>query len=160
MKKPLLLGALLSVCVIIVAFVFSQVYPGGIISYWKFDEGDGYTVYDPVNGNHGTIYGATRTKGIVGNALSFDGMDDYVSISDSPSLNPSQFSLSLWAKNTSPSYTEKVLITKGMNNISYRISVMPDGTVKFLVQNSIHNFTKVESLTFSSGEDRIWSPFL
>ncbi len=157
MKKSLLIGVLSMACVLIVAFVLAQVYPEGMVSFWKFDEGAGNTGYDSLNGNHGTIHGATWTTGMDGKALSFDGMDDYVSISDTPSLNPSEFSLSLWAKNTSPGYTEKALMTKGMSDISYRISVMPDGTVKFLVQDAFENFEKADSLTLDTDEDRIWS---
>jgi len=50
----------------------------GMVSYWKFDEGSGDIAHDFVNGNDGTIYGAMWDSGIVSNALSFDGNDDYV----------------------------------------------------------------------------------
>lgn len=50
----------------------------GMVAYWKFDEGSGSVANDSVNENHGIIYGATWTTGIVGGALSFDGIDDYV----------------------------------------------------------------------------------
>jgi len=39
------------------------------------------------HGNDGTIYGATRVIGRVRNALSFDGVDDYVEVSHKPELN-------------------------------------------------------------------------
>jgi len=55
--------------------------PMGMVSYLKFDEGGGNIALDSVNGNHGTIYGATWTSGIVNGALSFDGVDDYILIS-------------------------------------------------------------------------------
>ncbi len=50
------------------------------VAYWSFD--------DPIdpghdgsgNGHNGTVYGATSVEGICGNALSFDGVDDYVSL--------------------------------------------------------------------------------
>ena len=87
MKKPLLLGIILTACIVIVTFVFAQFYPEGMISYWKFDEGSGLTASDSVDGNHGTIYGATWTTGQVGGALSFNGVDDYVEIPDDNSLD-------------------------------------------------------------------------
>lgn len=31
----------------------------GLVSYWKFNEGEGTTAYDSAGSNHGTIYGAT-----------------------------------------------------------------------------------------------------
>ena len=55
----------------------------GPVSYWTFDDGSGN---DSVNGNHGTIHGASRTAGIVNGALYFDGTDN-VTVPDSESLN-------------------------------------------------------------------------
>ena len=70
-------------------------YP--LISYWKFDEGSGTIAYDSVGANHGTIHGATWTTGIVGNALSFDGVDDYVEVLNSDDFNfKDQVSVGMW----------------------------------------------------------------
>jgi hypothetical protein len=52
------------------------------ISYWKFDEAGGTTAYDSVGQNHGTVYGAQWTAGQIDGALSFDGVNDYVEVSD------------------------------------------------------------------------------
>ncbi|MHC4463713.1 MAG: hypothetical protein ACYS30_20120, partial [Planctomycetota bacterium] len=54
----------------------------GLISQWKFDEGEGSIAYDSVGGNDGTIYGAQWTTGQVNGALQFDGHDDYVEVGD------------------------------------------------------------------------------
>jgi len=51
-----------------------------LLVYWNFDEGTGSTVNDlSGNGHHGVVYGATWVSGSQGNALSFDGVDDYAS---------------------------------------------------------------------------------
>ena len=53
----------------------------GLVGYWNMDSSDiyGFTLYDKSgNGNNGTIYGATTTTGKIKQALSFDGVDDYV----------------------------------------------------------------------------------
>ena len=48
-------------------------------------------------GNHGTIYGATWvSKGRWGPALSFDGVDDYVEIAYSQSLNTPYITVEAW----------------------------------------------------------------
>jgi hypothetical protein len=71
------------------------------------DEGSGSTVYDQSgNNNNGTIYGATWTTGRFGNALSYDGIDDYTQISDGASLNFARgegFTFMAWVK-TSDAY--------------------------------------------------------
>lgn len=55
----------------------------GLVGTWHFD---GNAQDSSGNGNHGTINGATFVQGINGQALSFDGVDDYVDIGDNPSL--------------------------------------------------------------------------
>ena len=55
----------------------------GIVGLWHFDEGTGSTAYDSSGcGNDGTLSG-----GKFGNALYFDGVDDYVNIPDNPTLD-------------------------------------------------------------------------
>ena len=58
-----------------------------LVSWWKFDEGTGSTVYDSVGNYDGTITGGTWTTGMFGGALDFDGTDDYVTITTDPNLN-------------------------------------------------------------------------
>ncbi len=75
--------------------------PSDYVSRWALDEGSGSTAHDSntTSANDGTIYGATWTGGKYGNALHFDGTNDYVEIPNSPTLNPSgAFSLSVWFK--------------------------------------------------------------
>lgn len=67
---------------------------------WTFDEASGNTAYDSSGyGNNGTIYGATRTPGLFGGALSFDGVNDYIDCGDTPSLDVnSAITLGAWIK--------------------------------------------------------------
>lgn len=63
----------------------------GLMGYWNFDDG---TVNDQSgNGKNGTITGATSAMGKIGNALSFNGTSDYVSI---PLMNYDEISISAW----------------------------------------------------------------
>ncbi|MEW6025934.1 MAG: LamG domain-containing protein [Planctomycetota bacterium] len=66
----------------------------GPIAWWKFDDTSGATAYDSSgNNNHGRVYGATWNNG----ALSFDGVDDYVRITNTSLLNlPGSFSIDAW----------------------------------------------------------------
>ena len=57
------------------------------VSWWQFDEGQGYTAYDSAATNDGTVHGATWTTGQMGGALDFDGANDYVNVANDDSLN-------------------------------------------------------------------------
>jgi len=66
----------------------------------SFDEESGNIAYDQSQyGNDGTIYGATRVRGIIGKALSFDGVDDYVDCGDIDDVDgASEITVTAWVK--------------------------------------------------------------
>jgi len=72
----------------------------GLVGYWTFDEGGGGTAHDSSGyGNDGTLSGAGWIVGLSGTALAFDGIDDYVQVSDSASLDlTSAFTIEVWVK--------------------------------------------------------------
>ena len=72
----------------------------GCVGCWRFDEGTGTLAKDSSGRrNDGTIYGATWVDGKFGKALSFDGVDDYVEVPDSDSLDlTNEITISVWVK--------------------------------------------------------------
>ena len=70
--------------------------PAGIIGWWA-GEGD---ASDQVGANSGTLMGgATATAtGMVGQCFTFDGTNGYVSIPDSASLHPTNFTVEAWVR--------------------------------------------------------------
>jgi hypothetical protein len=66
----------------------------GLIAYWSFDNPSDPGHDDSGNGEDGTVYGATSTSGKVSNALSFDGVDDWVDIPDD--ISPEYITLAAW----------------------------------------------------------------
>ncbi|MHC4443540.1 MAG: LamG-like jellyroll fold domain-containing protein [Planctomycetota bacterium] len=81
--------------------------PSGIddyVAYWSFDETSGTALPDQgPNGFDGQVNGAVWSSGISGNALDFDGLDDYVEITDGdgyPNLigDLSEGTVSVWFK--------------------------------------------------------------
>ena len=73
----------ISVLILIVTLMLAvsamgEISRAGLVAEYHFD---GYATDSSGNGNHGTINGATFVQGISGQALSFDGVDDYVSSS-------------------------------------------------------------------------------
>jgi len=89
----------------------AQIVTDGLVSYWTFDSADikGETVEDVWGDNDGAIIGDAQTvKGKVGEALEFDGVDDYVLVDHGGSLTfgSGDFSVELWANPaTMGSYT-------------------------------------------------------
>ncbi|GAN31524.1 LamG-like jellyroll fold domain-containing protein [Candidatus Brocadia sinica] len=70
------------------------VFKAGMVGYYKFDEGNGTIAIDSsIYGNNGTINGATWTTGKSEGALSFDGIDDFVSV---PRMNNDEISIAAW----------------------------------------------------------------
>jgi hypothetical protein len=77
----------------------------GLVAHWNFEELVADTIYDiSQNANHGTNYGGSLVPGILGNALSFDGIDAYARIPKDGKPPPNIFStlfkgsISVWFK--------------------------------------------------------------
>ena len=71
------------------ATISSTPPPAGLVAALSFDEGSGTTATDlSGSGNNGTLNGPTwSTSGKFGNALSLDGVNDWVTVADSNSLD-------------------------------------------------------------------------
>ncbi|MDI6765217.1 MAG: LamG domain-containing protein [Bacteroidota bacterium] len=114
--------------------------PSGLVSWWS---GDG-TANDIVGSNHGMlINGATYGSGKVRRAFSFDGIDDYVRIPHSPSLNPSgSFTVDAWIYPTRDAHA--TIIGKWgdrgswSGQRSWNIAVRPNRRINFSISDSIH----------------------
>jgi hypothetical protein len=113
----------------------------GLVGYWTFDAQDtiwtsattGTTTDLSGNGNHGTITNMSRTSspapGISGQALSFDGVDDGITVSHNSGLQPSELTISLWIKPLSSGATKRI-IDKGTTG--YIIRRVPNNTIQFI----------------------------
>lgn len=88
--------------------------PPSLVGLWHLDEGTGITAYDSSgNPNDGTLMSDTSwTSGKFGNALSFDGIDDYVDVPDSLTLEPSAITVEAWVKNSGTPGIYKYIISK------------------------------------------------
>jgi len=83
----------------------------GLIGYWSYNN----DTLDYANDNDGTLTGAIwEASGRVGAAYSFDGTDDFINISNDPSLNfgEGDFSISLWFNASSVSEIAGGLVSK------------------------------------------------
>ncbi|MFI3157998.1 MAG: VCBS domain-containing protein, partial [Methylococcaceae bacterium] len=69
----------------------------GLLAYYNFDAG---ATDSSGNNYNGTNNGATSVAGQFGNALSFDGTNNYVSVPLAMTTGRSQFSVGMWVKTT------------------------------------------------------------
>ena len=83
---------------------FAEV-PYGLVGHWRMDETSGTTVTDAsANSNNGTMQGSMSAAsdsavGAVKTSLSFDGVDDRISVADNAALEMTDdFSVSFWVK--------------------------------------------------------------
>jgi hypothetical protein len=83
--------------------------PEDLVSWWP---GDG-SADDIVNGNDGTLQqGTTFTQGMVGQAFSLDGVDDYVEVSHHPSLHLArELTIEAWI-NSASTEGARVIVSK------------------------------------------------
>ena len=88
-----------------------------ILANWPFNEGVGTTTYS--NSLAANINGADWTIGAIGSALSFDGIDDYVELSNAESLSiNNQMTITAWVYPTDRS-GGRIYVMKGTNPGTY-----------------------------------------
>lgn len=87
----------------------------GIVGHWTFDDGGGEVALDSSgNNNHGTILNnPVWTLGVIGGALNFDGVNDYVEVVDSVSLNVDYLTMAAWVYREANSWDSRIIVDKG-----------------------------------------------
>lgn len=108
--------------------------PSGLVAWWA---GDGDAT-DLVDDNHGTPQnGATFMPGLVGDAFSFDGVDDVVTVPNGPSLNfgpNSPLTVELWAYRTGLASVMHLVGKRtgcGSNDFNYQMAFDPSRGLLF-----------------------------
>jgi PKD repeat protein len=97
----------------------------GLVAAYGFEEPSGTQVIDSSEGaNHGTISGAVRTtSGKHGSALSFDGIDDWVTINDSPSLDlTTGMTLEAWLYPTATTGWRTAFMKETSDSLAYTLN--------------------------------------
>jgi len=76
-------------------------WTNNLVAYWPFDNNNVLDISG--NNNDGTKHGASFVPGKINQALSFDGLDDYVSIANSDDFDfgYGEFSIEFWIKTSS-----------------------------------------------------------
>jgi lipoprotein-anchoring transpeptidase ErfK/SrfK len=125
----------------------------GLVGYWNFNEGSGYIAIDQSgNGHNGTIYSATWATGISGNALYFDGIDDYVDVGYYNQFGGTQsFTLCAWINKTSLQAGEPSILNNmvssaagfALSSTGHQTAVTVGGVNDTWVQASVTNFSVI-----------------
>ena len=119
-----------------VPLVFSQncfAPPPQMISWWGA-EGN---ANDSSGSNPGTLQGGvTFAAGKVGQAFSFNGVDGYVNVPDSASLNiKTAITIEAWVKPSNPTNGDSQII--GAQIGRYGLQIQPDGRVQFYLEINV-----------------------
>lgn len=88
--------------------------PAGLVSWWDADSVFGTAAFDIQGGNDGILMnGAATALGKVGDAFSFDGIDDFVRVPDNWNIEITRdMTVDLWAKQA-PTGAFQTLVNKG-----------------------------------------------
>ena len=102
----------------------------GLVAAYSFEEGAGTTVADVSGrGNAGIVSGATWTTGRYGSGLSFDGVNDWVTVADSASLDlSSALTLSAWVRPASLGGWRTILFKEQTGGMVYALYGAEDGS--------------------------------
>ena len=103
----------------------------GLVAAYSFDAGSGTTVADlSGTGNPGTISGATwSTAGKYGGALSFDGVNDLVTVADAPSLDlTTALTLEAWARPSAVTSWRTVMLKEQAGQLVYALYANNDAS--------------------------------
>jgi hypothetical protein len=98
---------------------FTNTQTAGLAAGWSFDEASGLLAIDSSgNSNAATLVnGVARTTGKHGGGLTFDGVNDYLTVPNSPPLDISGtgLTLSMWINPQAPSGGDSVVLGKFWN---------------------------------------------
>ena len=112
--------------------------PKQLVGSWNFN--DGTANDESANSNHGTVNGATLTTDRFGNensAYSFDGVDDYIKVLNSESLNfgTGDFTVSTWIKWDEATSEHDFILAKGSAGaIGYGLGINTGGHYGAFIQ--------------------------
>ena len=97
--------------------------PGAPVASYNFNETTGTLLPDRSgNTNNGTVSGATWAPGHTGGGLAFDGLDDMVTVADTPALRlTTAMTLSAWIRPTGASDWRTVLMKEAPAGLSYAL---------------------------------------
>jgi hypothetical protein len=138
------------VVILLVAGAASAVDPN-LVAWYQFDETGGLTAYDSARSHNGTINGATRVAGKIGNAMYFDGFSK-VSVPSDQELNiTGDITIAAWVNfyegGLGSDGSQKAIVTKCVNHgtinnpYDFRTSANPETMLCLVRANNFQHET-------------------
>ncbi|MBI5631874.1 MAG: carboxypeptidase regulatory-like domain-containing protein [Nitrospirae bacterium] len=116
--------------------------PSGMVSWWRAED----NALDFIGANDGTLMnGATYAVGMVNEAFSFDGVNDYVQIGARPDLvMTNTLTVDAWIYPTGPgsSIHGGIIVNK---EGEYEMARYPDGTIQWAFANTVPGWTWINT---------------
>ncbi|WKZ30108.1 MAG: LamG domain-containing protein [Candidatus Dojkabacteria bacterium] len=138
------------------------------IAYWALNEKSGLeatdSTLDAANGTLVNMLGTEWALGRIGNSLVFDGIDDYVTVSDAAKLNvdnAESFAISGWFKTNASVTSNALIIGKGGLNTSqpgYSVYLNASGQIACGISDNA-TFPKNIAISSDSFDDEEWHFF-
>lgn len=129
---------------------------GELVLRYTFDGDEGEAVADSSGyGNAGVLAGARIDEnGMIARGAAFDGTDDYIRVSSSDSLMPSDLTISAWVRFDSlPQEVAELVFKRNMdvnNNEAYALQIQSSGSLRFVLGNG--DQTRLDSAPMGVGE--------
>lgn len=106
---------------------------GALVAHWS---GDNTAVDATGNGHDGVINGATFVSGVLGDAYSFDGINDSIIVPASTALEPVPFSVSLWVKSALENHLRLLIdSTHGAGQSGWALQINSANNLSFAYGN-------------------------
>ena len=123
-----------------------------LVAHWTFDENGETTAHDSAGSNTGTLLNGTGwTSGVSGSAVSLDGVNDYVTVPDNPSLRftqSSSFTISFWAKPNAISGGDVIskMRASGQSGVfGYEVRLGANAFANFHVESSNEGYLDIDT---------------
>lgn len=122
MRTRRIVGAALFACAVAVTAGVPKPALGEVVAEYTFDDGTAHDTSD--HGHDGTIVGDPATvAGFAGDALSFDGLDDYVVVSDTLDLRLDTFAVTVWLRAEKIPTRDATVLEKWQDGQGYRLVI-------------------------------------
>jgi hypothetical protein len=119
-----------------------------LVGFWSFN--DGVATDFSLSARNGTVTGAASTPGAIGLGMSFDGVNDSVSMDDVGDvfdIGNGELTIEAWVNTTDDCSTQKVFLARYTSTVGWNLSCLPGGFGGTRFRDSDGVFVAADSTT-------------